>query len=151
MQITLVQTELELAIREYVGRQLKVADGMSMGIELSATRGAEGFKAVIDILPIGTVIAQPKSAARPAFPSFGTGSQTVASAVVVPAPEASTEVSDESQGQTGNDVETVAEESGQSANSTETTAETTTLHTEAAPANSGARSLFKGLSRPKNS
>lgn len=51
MQITLVQTELETALREYIGRQLTVSEGMEMFIELRAGRGTDGFTATIDIKP----------------------------------------------------------------------------------------------------
>jgi hypothetical protein len=52
MQITIVQVEIEQALREYVGRQLRVAEGNHMIIKLSATRGADGMMATIDIQPI---------------------------------------------------------------------------------------------------
>lgn len=52
MQITLVQIELEQAIREYVGRQLTTADGLTMSIEWFAGRKEAGFSAIIDIVPV---------------------------------------------------------------------------------------------------
>jgi hypothetical protein len=57
VQITIVQCEIEQAIRDYVGSKLKIAEGMEMTIELIATRGAEGFKATIDV---HTVNPEPK-------------------------------------------------------------------------------------------
>lgn len=51
MQIIIVQAEIETAIRNYVLGQLNVKDGHRIDIDLSATRGADGFKATIDIVP----------------------------------------------------------------------------------------------------
>lgn len=51
MQSTLNQKEIEAAIREYMKPQLKNHQGMKMEIRLSATRGATGFKATIDMVP----------------------------------------------------------------------------------------------------
>lgn len=51
MQITIVQTEIEEAIRSHILSQINVNPGMRIEIDLLATRGATGFQAVIDILP----------------------------------------------------------------------------------------------------
>lgn len=51
MQITLVQAEIELAIRNHIFSQLRIPAGMDIAIDLAATRGADGFKATIDISP----------------------------------------------------------------------------------------------------
>ncbi len=50
MQIIIVQTEIETAIRNHILTQLSVREGMRIDIDLSATRGPEGFKATIDIV-----------------------------------------------------------------------------------------------------
>lgn len=50
MQITLVQAEIEQAITAYIHSQINVKDGMEIKIDLSATRGTDGFKATIDIV-----------------------------------------------------------------------------------------------------
>lgn len=78
MQITIVQAEMETAIRNHILSQIRVADGMEMSIKLVATRGDEGFKAIIDISPSET----------PA--SFGTLSTAVPmqSSTAAPAPVA---------------------------------------------------------------
>lgn len=52
MQITLVQVEIEEAIRQYVNTQINVREGMRIDIDLKATRGAEGYQAFIDIVEI---------------------------------------------------------------------------------------------------
>ena len=51
MRITIVQTEIEEAIRNHILSQIQVQDGMEIEIDLRATRGAEGFQADIDIHP----------------------------------------------------------------------------------------------------
>lgn len=50
MQLTLVQTEIEEALRQYVTNQVAVKDGKRIDITLRATRGAEGYQAIIDIV-----------------------------------------------------------------------------------------------------
>jgi hypothetical protein len=61
MQIIIVQSEIETAIRNLILSQLSVKEGMRIDIDLSATRGADGFKATIDIVP-ETAPSQPKAA-----------------------------------------------------------------------------------------
>ena len=48
MQIILVQAEIETAIRNYVNSKVKVNEGQDIRIDLSASRGPEGFRANID-------------------------------------------------------------------------------------------------------
>ena len=50
MQIILVQAEIETAIRNYVNSKVKVNEGQDIRIDLSASRGPEGFRATIDII-----------------------------------------------------------------------------------------------------
>jgi putative DNA primase/helicase len=64
MQIIIVQSEIEHAIRNYINSQLNVKDGMRIDIDLSATRGADGFKATIDIVP-NEAPSAPKAAQAP--------------------------------------------------------------------------------------
>lgn len=52
MQITLNQAEIESAISTYIANQIVIQDGMEVAIDLTATRGPEGFKATIDIVPV---------------------------------------------------------------------------------------------------
>ena len=51
MQITITQAEIETAIRNYTLALIAVREDMRIDIELRATRGAEGYTAVIDINP----------------------------------------------------------------------------------------------------
>ena len=50
MQIILIQAEIEVAIRNYVNSKVKIAAGQDIHIDLSASRGPEGFRANIDIV-----------------------------------------------------------------------------------------------------
>lgn len=66
MQIIIVQADIEEAIRNFISSRLRVADGMQMSIELVATRGADGFKATIEIIPIPTTAEIPAPTPSPA-------------------------------------------------------------------------------------
>ena len=73
MQIILIQAEIEVAIRNYVNSKVKIAAGQDIRIDLSASRGPEGFRANIDIVdalvpveaysPHTATTAAPKTAA----------------------------------------------------------------------------------------
>lgn len=49
MQITLVQAEIEAALRAHILSRFNTTGDVPMTIEFSATRGADGFKVTIDI------------------------------------------------------------------------------------------------------
>lgn len=51
MQITIVQTEIESAIIAHIKSQVAIRDDQEITVDLRATRGAEGYQAVIDIRP----------------------------------------------------------------------------------------------------
>lgn len=53
MQIILVQAEIEKALTDYVLGMISIRDDQQITIDLSATRGTDGFKALIDIVPFG--------------------------------------------------------------------------------------------------
>jgi hypothetical protein len=59
LQIIIVQAEIEQAIRNHILSQINVKDNHDILIDLSATRGADGFKATIDIVPSNTTAAKP--------------------------------------------------------------------------------------------
>ena len=50
MQITLIQAEIEAAITNFVTSQVNVRPEMRIDVDLTATRGANGFTATIDIV-----------------------------------------------------------------------------------------------------
>jgi hypothetical protein len=51
MQITIVQADIETAIKNYILSQINVREDMEIDITLRATRGDEGYQAIIDIKP----------------------------------------------------------------------------------------------------
>lgn len=51
MQITIVETEIKTAIRNHILGLISVREDMKIDIDLRATRGQEGFTAIVDILP----------------------------------------------------------------------------------------------------
>ena len=57
MQIILVQAEIEKAIRNYVNSKVQVNEGQDIRIDLSASRGPEGFRATIDIVDVTTTVS----------------------------------------------------------------------------------------------
>lgn len=68
MQIILVQAEIEKAIRNYVNSKVQVNEGQDIRIDLSASRGPEGFRATIDIVDedaTATTSAAPAPAPAP--------------------------------------------------------------------------------------
>lgn len=52
MQVTLVQSEIESALTDYVNNIMSVKEGMGISVTFKATRGEEGATAIIDILPV---------------------------------------------------------------------------------------------------
>ena len=71
MQIILVQAEIEKAIRNYVNSKVQVNEGQDIRIDLSASRGPEGFRATIDIVDedaTATASAAPAPAPKAAAP-----------------------------------------------------------------------------------
>ena len=66
MQIILVQAEIETAIRNYVNSKVKVNEGQDIRIDLSASRGPEGFRATIDIIDddLTTAVASKAAVAK---------------------------------------------------------------------------------------
>lgn len=156
MQITLVQTEIEQAIRDYVGNQLRVADGMEMSIDLSATRGAEGFKATIDIHPIGDTAAkqeQPKAAAATVTvvkPAFTARPVAAPNAALVEAAQETEKLNEP----VSANAETAPFDGGTTNVEAQAEAPATAEDNADAPAAEEApaasRSLFKGLAKPRN-
>ncbi|QIG76589.1 holliday junction resolvase RusA-like protein [Rhizobium phage RHph_I1_6] len=64
MRISLVQSEIELALERYIGEQLNVADGKAFKISLAATRGEQGFTAEIDIVDAQPAPEEPIKGAK---------------------------------------------------------------------------------------
>jgi hypothetical protein len=60
MQITIVETEIKTAIRNHILGLISVREDMKIDIDLRATRGQEGFTAIVDILPEDPSGSKPK-------------------------------------------------------------------------------------------
>lgn len=87
MQITLIQSEIEQALTNYINDIMTVKDGMTISITLRATRGEEGTTAVIDILPIGQTPTPAPAPAPVATPAVRRAAQApVKKAETAPAP-----------------------------------------------------------------
>lgn len=71
MQITLVQHEIETALRNYVTSLLNVREGHRIDITLKATRGEDGSTAVIDIVKDDQQDVQQAVLARPVVRAVG--------------------------------------------------------------------------------
>jgi hypothetical protein len=160
MQITLIQTEIEEAIRNYVNNQVNLKPGMRIDIELAATRGADGFKATIDIVredsPVPEAVQEeaPAAAAEVSVPAATTAPATTRKAqtrvakpdpavAASPIPATAAEASTETTDATNPAAELIAD-------AATTSAETAPAEsTETRPATPG-KSLFGGLSLPKN-
>lgn len=159
MLITLEQAEIEQAITDYIHGQLNVKDGMQIEIALSATRGAAGFTATINIVPVetpvtGAVITLAQADRRqPEVTKTRTVTATkeelVKTATVV-AEKAAVEVVTEPQAEVVVDTADVAAEA-EAADLQVEEAQEAEPEVETPPVTKPATSLFAGLQRPKNS
>ena len=145
MQITLIQSEIEQALKNYINDIMSVKDGMEIEIQLKATRGEEGTTAIIDIVPqkpkaprgsrtSGEIPAKPEPVKAAAAPVKAEPAQAVAEADPAPVAESVAEAE-------ADDAEQVAEQAQEPA----------PVEAEQAPAEEAPRkSLFAGLSKPQN-
>ena len=142
MQITLIQSEIEQALKNYINDIMSVKDGMEIEIQLKATRGEEGTTAIIDIVP-----QKPKatrgsrtSGEIPAKPEPVKAAAAPAKAEPEPVAESVAEAEADDAEQVG---EQVIEPEGQEPAQAEPES--------AVPAEEAPRkSLFAGLSKPQN-
>ena len=149
MQITLIQSEIEQALKNYINDIMSVKDGMEIEIQLKATRGEEGTTAIIDIVPqkpkasrggrtSGEVPAKAEPA-KAAAPAKAEAAQVVAEAAPEPVAESVAEAE-------ADDAEQVAEQAQEAE-----ALEPAPVEAEQAPAEEAPRkSLFAGLSKPQN-
>ena len=149
MQITLIQSEIEQALKNYINDIMSVKDGMEIEIQLKATRGEEGTTAIIDIVPqkpkasrggrtSGEVPAKAEPA-KAAAPAKAEAAQVVAEAAPEPVAESVAEAE-------ADDAEQVAEQAQEPE-----ALEPAPVEAEQAPAEEAPRkSLFAGLSKPQN-
>ena len=149
MQITLIQSEIEQALKNYINDIMSVKDGMEIEIQLKATRGEEGTTAIIDIVPqkpkasrggrtSGEVPAKAEPA-KAAAPAKAEAAPAVAEADPEPVAESVAEAE-------ADDAEQVAEQAQEPE-----ALEPAPVEAEQAPAEEAPRkSLFAGLSKPQN-
>ena len=142
MQITLIQSEIEQALKNYINDIMSVKDGMEIEIQLKATRGEEGTTAIIDIVPqkpkaarggrsSGEIPAKAEPVKAAAAPVKAEPAQAVAESVA----EAEAD-----------DAEQVAEQAQEPE-----ALEPAPVEAEQAPAEEAPRkSLFAGLGKPQN-
>lgn len=64
IQVTLVQTEIEEALRNFISTQMTLKEGTEIEIDLAATRGADGIKATINLIPPGKEASAPTVAVK---------------------------------------------------------------------------------------
>lgn len=55
MQITLIESEIKQAIKLYLQDNIGLSEKKDIKVDFTATRGSEGLKASIDVLPEGHV------------------------------------------------------------------------------------------------
>ena len=143
MQITLIQSEIEQALKNYINDIMSVKDGMEIEIQLKATRGEEGTTAIIDIVP-----QKPKATrgsrtsgevSAKVEPVKAAAAQAVAKAEPEPVAESVAEAE-------ADDAEQVTEQAQDPE-----AQEPAPVEAEQAPAEEAPRkSLFAGLSKPQN-
>jgi hypothetical protein len=149
MQIKLIQSEIETAITDYINKLFAIRDGMEIKINLSATRGDEGFIANIDITPPSaqretTSLAPARVAEAPtASASAPRITRAPRQALAAAAPQEPAQSEDTAEGAEPA-LETVMAAGEAPADDTADNSPTP------APASTG-RSLFAGMTSPKNS
>ena len=143
MQITLIQSEIEQALKNYINDIMSVKEGMEIEIQLKATRGEEGTTAIIDIVPQkpkaargGRTSGEVAAKVEPVKAAAAQAKAEPAPAVAEAEPEPVTESVAEAE---ADDAEQVAEQAQEPEAQEPTQA-------EEAPR----KSLFAGLSKPQN-
>jgi len=163
MQLILTQSDIETALINYVNELVNIKDGMSISVDLKATRGADGATAIIDISPAKAVTATAK--AEPVKPTVLTNKPTVqakpevkADPKVEPKVDPKPEVVDEPETGSAAEVAADANADAQAIEGQATVVDNDELEakadpvveTPAADAAAKPKSLFEGLRKPKN-
>lgn len=97
MQIIIVQSEIESAIRDFVKSQINISEGMEITISLKAGRGDDGYSATIDITPQTAEKQIPATPAKRELPKAVAQVQPVAPVIVAPEPEPAVEAGEPGQ------------------------------------------------------
>ena len=145
MQITLIQAEIEQALKNYINDIMSVKEGMEIEIQLKATRGEEGTTAIIDIIP-----SKPKTAVRGSRVSGEAAGKSVSAVKAEPEPVKAVEPEPEPEVAVKAEPEVAVAEEAE-AEPAEAAVEAEDEPVEPAPAEAAPRkSLFAGLSKPQN-
>lgn len=136
MQITIVQTEIEQAIENYVKSMISVNDDQKISIDLKATRGDTGMQAFIDIVPRTKKVLTSSTA--------GSAGTTAPVVKADPKPEVKEEVQETAAEQT-EEVEQQAEAPARKGVEIEVDEEGNPVKPAGAP-----KSLFGNLKKPVN-
>ena len=147
MQIILVQTEVEQALRNYVASRLTLAEGTTFSIDLAATRGVNGITATIDLVEPGQSTAAPTGSISRA-PSTKPAAAPAVAATTKPASEVQADPATQASAAQEN-AATAQETASVQQDQAEQVAGAAEAVTEEVPAEKP-KSLFGGLSRPKN-
>ena len=148
MQITLIQSEIEQALKNYINDIMSVKDGMEIEIQLKATRGEEGTTAIIDIVPQKPKVARSNrtSGEIPAKSESVKAAATPVKAEPMKAAVEAEPVAESVAEAEADDAEQVAEQAQEPE-----ALEPAPVEAEQAPAEEAPRkSLFAGLSKPQN-
>jgi hypothetical protein len=157
MQISIAQAEIEEAIEKHVREQVAVREDQQVKIDLKATRGPEGYQAIIDIVSAVEEPAPKKASTRASHASpKSTGiKDAVAAAKVTKTPDP--KAAEPAVAQTEDDAVEVAEAAVAEVEATpvveaEVVAEPVAeaVEAEEAPAAAPRQSLFGNLKEVKN-
>lgn len=152
MQIILVQTEVEQALRNYVASRLTLAVGTTFSIDLAATRGANGITATIDLVEPGQTppVAAPAPVGKLAGVKPETAPKAVEAVQTTQVASAAVATQEQATAPAADVAETAATPAAEETETATAAAPVEAAQTgEAAPA--GTKSLFGNLGRPKNS
>ena len=87
MKFTLVQSEIEQAIQDYIGKVITVKDGATVTVDLKNTRGTDGITAEVDVSlsPLtGSTVAPVAPVKREAAPAPAAAQPAELTPAVIP-------------------------------------------------------------------
>lgn len=160
MQITLTQADIETAILTHLNTKLKFEEGFTPSIELKATRGPEGFTAIIDLdddkstgkAPRQTRQKVEKPADPPAAPEAESDKAESVKQTTAPetAQEAAEVLADEEATAVPDNTSTAEQAADAAESGQPETTDATAEEEEEVSAGEKPRSIFAGLSKPRN-
>lgn len=150
MQIILIQTDIEQAIKDFINQKVTISPDNEIKIDFSPTRGSEGIKAIIDLVPKQETVTRGQVGRPRKTATVETGVDPKEKPhTTSPAPAVEVETEKTSQDITDSDgpqTEVVdPEENAPQENSVEEETKE-----EAPPATPPVKSLFQNLRKPQN-